>query len=166
VTSLRWAVESDATPEVAEAALEGLARLARQSGEGWADAVDALVDLTAVGVRRVAAADALALIPPGRINRIADGLAHPNPNVRRATVEALTRMKHPDASARVRSALDHHDEVVREAAVIALDRIGARGMVHKLSTIAASDASVAVRRAALVALARYKDREIEGGAGG
>ena len=127
VTSLRWVVESDSTPDLAGAALEGMARLGRASGEGWTDAIDALVDLTALGTHRAAATGVLAAMPPGRVARISDGLAHPNPHVRRATIETLTRMKHPEASARVRSALDDGDEVVREAAVIALDRVGARG---------------------------------------
>jgi HEAT repeat protein len=105
-------------------------------------------------------------MPPARIGRIAAGLAHPNPNARRATIDTLTRMKHPDASARVRAALDDRDEVVREAAVIALDRVGARGIVQKLSSIAGSDPEIAVRRAAQVALARYADPDVGGGAGG
>jgi HEAT repeat protein len=166
VTSLRWAVESDSTPDLAEAALDGMARLARLSGEGWTGAIDALVDLTALGAHRAAATGVLAAMPPGRVARISDGLTHPNPHVRRATIETLTRMKHPEASARVRSALDDGDEVVREAAVIALDRIGARGIVQKLAAIVDSDPAIAVRRAAQVALARYTDRETEGGAAG
>jgi HEAT repeat protein len=87
-------------------------------------------------------------------------------NVRRATLEALTRMKHPDASARVRDALDHPDPVVREAAVIALDRIGARGLLRKLSAMANGDPAVAVRRAAALALTRYPTQTGEEGVSG
>jgi HEAT repeat protein len=97
---------------------------------------------------------------------MARGLTHPAANVRRSTIEALTRMKHPDASARVRDALDHEDPVVREAAVIALDRIGARGILRKLSALASSDPDAAVRRAAAVSVARYPAQGGEGGVSG
>jgi HEAT repeat protein len=166
VASLRWAAESDASLDVAEAALDGIARIARGPRAGWMEAVDALVDLTAETTRRSAAIDALVRVPAGRVDRVARGLGHPMINVRRATIETLTRMKHPDASARVRAALDHTDPVVREAAVIALDRIGARGLLRKLATMANADPSVPVRRAAALALARYPGQNEEGGLSG
>jgi HEAT repeat protein len=151
---------------VADAALEGIARLAGLAGSAWTEAIDALIDLTADTNRRAAALEALARVPPDRVDRVARGLTHPLATVRRSTIEALTRLKHPDASARVRDALDHEDPVVREAAVIAVDRIGARGVARKLSAIAAADPDIAVRRAASVALARDVDRQGEGGPGG
>jgi HEAT repeat protein len=166
VASLRWVAETDASLEVVEAALDGIARIARLSRAGWMEAIDALVDLTAETSRRSAALDALAHVPAGRVDRVARGLGHPMVNVRRATLEALTRMKHPDASARVRDALDHPDPVVREAAVIALDRIGARGLLRKLSAMANGDPAVAVRRAAALALTRYPTQTGEEGVSG
>jgi HEAT repeat protein len=166
VASLRWAAGTDESREVAQAAIEGIAHLAGLPDSAWAEAIDALIDLTADTKHRAAALDALARVPLDRMDRVARGLTHPVANVRRATIEALTRMKHPDASARVRDALDHEDAVVREAAVIALDRVGARGVAPKLSTIAAADPEVAVRRAASVALARNPDRRSEEGHGG
>jgi HEAT repeat protein len=166
IASLRWAAETDADLEVARAALDGIARVARSPGDGCVDAIDALIDLTADATRRSAALDALARVPAGRVDQMARGLTHPAANVRRSTIEALTRMKHPDASARVRDALDHEDPVVREAAVIALDRIGARGILRKLSALASSDPDAAVRRAAAVSVARYPAQGGEGGVSG
>ena len=43
---------------------------------------------------------ALARVPGARDEQVALGLAHVSPEVRRATVDALTRMKHPGASSR------------------------------------------------------------------
>jgi HEAT repeat protein len=82
------------------------------------------------------------------------------------SVEALTRMKHPDASARVRGALDNPDAGVREAAVLALKRIGARGLLAKLSMMSDADPDPSVRRAAAAAISRQAEPGSEGGAGG
>jgi HEAT repeat protein len=73
-------------------------------------------------------------------------------------------MKHPDASSRVREALDAPDATVREAAVAALDRVGATGLTRKLAAMAAGDPDTGVRRAAGAALARQPDKEDDGGA--
>ena len=166
VASLRWTMETETNPQVAQGALDGLVRLGGLVAPGWEEAIDAMVDLTADAGRRAAALDALSRVPAARLDRISQGLVHPIRTVRRSTIEALTRMKHPAASRRVRQALDDEDPVVREAAVIALDRIGARGVARKLAALAASDPVVAVRRAAGVALSRQTDPEGEGGAVG
>lgn len=166
VESLRWTAEADASADVAQAALEGLARLASLPGDGWPEAVDALLELAADAKHRDCAVAALSRVPIGRVDRVARGLSHPIEGVRRLTIEALTRMKHPDASARVRAALDDADPLVREAAVIALDRIGATGVFAKLSAMAAGDADAAVRRAVAVAMSRQTGQSGEGGAGG
>lgn len=166
VASLRWAAEADASTEVRQAALDGISRLAGLPNDGWEDAVDALVDLMSDGKHRDGVLDVLAHLPPTRVDRVVRGLAHPAAKVRRATIEALTRMKRPEASACVRASLDHEDASVREAAVIALDRIGARGVFRKLSAMAATDTDAAVRRAAAAALFRQPDPEGDGGAGG
>jgi HEAT repeat protein len=82
------------------------------------------------------------------------------------TIEALTRIKDPDAAACVRGALDDPDAGVREAAIMALKRIGARGLAAKLSVMSESDPDPAVRRAAAAVTARRPDPGSEGGAGG
>jgi HEAT repeat protein len=166
VASLQWTAEADAIRDVALAAIGGLARLATGTGEGWELAVDALVELTADPKQQDAALVALARLPAGRAERVAKGVSHPIGRVRRKTIEALTRMKDPDAAARLRGALDDADAGVREAAVIALKRIGARGLVGKLSVMSESDPDSAVRRAAAAATSRQPDPGSEGGAGG
>jgi HEAT repeat protein len=97
-------------------------------------------------------------------DRVARGLAHAAPEIRRATVEVLTRMKRSEAAVEVRAALDHADAAVREAAVTALDRVGARGLSRKLAAMASGDADGAVRRAAAAALSRTSDQEADRGA--
>jgi HEAT repeat protein len=166
VASLRWTAEADASRDVATAAVGGLARLATGTGERWREAVDALVELTADPRQQDAALAALARVPAGRADRVAKGLGHPIGRVRRMTIEALTRLKDPDAAARLRGALEDPDAGVREAAVMALKRIGARGLVAKLSKMIESDPDPAVRRAATAATSKRADPGSEGGAGG
>jgi len=96
-----------------------------------------------------------------------DGANYPNQSEFLEIVpHALIRIKHPEASARVRAALDDPDAAVRESALTALNRIGARGVSAKLASMAAADPDVAVRRAAATALARRRDVEGGGDAGG
>ena len=166
VAALRWAAEADASAEVGAAAMDGLARLAVGASDGWAEAIDALVELTANSSRRDDAMAGLARTPAERIERVERGLTHPADRVRRQTIDALIRIKHPEASARVRAALDDPDAVVRESAVTALHRIGARGVSAKLASMAAADPDAAVRCAAATALAGRRDVEGGGGAGG
>jgi HEAT repeat protein len=166
VAALRWTAEADASREVASAAVAGLARLATGTGERWHEALDALVNLTVDPKQQDAALAALARVPAGRAERVAKGLSHPIGRVRRMTIEALTRIKDPDAAACVRGALHDPDAGVREAAIMALKRIGARGLAAKLSVMSESDPDPAVRRAAAAATARRADPGSEGGAGG
>jgi HEAT repeat protein len=93
------------------------------------------------------------------VRAVAAGLSHAHPQVRRATIDVLARMRHPDASAVLRGALDDADADVREAAVIALDRLGARGTGRRFAEMARHDPSRAVRRAADAALGRTTDAD-------
>ena len=56
------------------------------------------------------------------------GLPHPARACGARSVEALGRLKHPDASAAIRARAGRSGAVVREAAVTALDRLGVRGL--------------------------------------
>jgi len=93
----------------------------------------------------------LSHLPEARIPAVAAGLSHAQPAVRRATLGALGRMRHPDASAAMRAALDDEDAAVREDAIVALERLGVRGLGRKLAMMARDDPSRAVRRAAAAA---------------
>ncbi len=162
VQALRWTAGADTSEEVARAAIEGMARIA--AGVNGGEAIDALVDLTADPRQRETAVATLARVPVAHLDRVAGGLKHPAPDVRRATVDVLTRMKHAGAAVHVRAALDNDDAAVREAAVTALDRVGARGLSRKLAVMATDDADAAVRRAAAAVLARESDEAGDRGA--
>lgn len=164
VAALRWTAGGDSSEELGGAALRGLASLGAAPGDAWPDAVDALLDLTSEATRRDAAVTALARLPASRIDRVARGLRHAAADVRRAAIDALSRMKDTTASARLRAALDDDDAVVREAAIAALDRVGTAGLRHQFSVMAFADTSPAVRRVAAAALARQSDKEDGGGA--
>ncbi len=157
IDALAWTAAADLDDAVAVAAVEALGALARRADEPGATAVDALVAIAAEPRLRDSTVAALAGVPEARIPRVAAGLAHAQPEVRRATIGALSRLKHPDASAAIRDALDDGDASVREAAVMSLDRLGTRGVGGKLAALAQSDPARAVRRAASAALARRAD---------
>ena len=93
---------------------------------------------------------------PGRMRRV--GVFMPltadDPQIRRAVVEALGRLSHPAASAYLQRAMSDADAIVRRQAVGALSRIGTLGLARRLSTLAQSDPSPAVRQAAAAALHR------------
>jgi HEAT repeat protein len=74
--------------------------------------------------------------------------------VRRATIEALSRMKHPDASRSLELALEDAVPVVRATAVAELRRLGSRHAAKKLLTLARTDPDRAVRHAAVLAVAQ------------
>jgi HEAT repeat protein len=166
VSGLAWTAGADAEDSVAAAAVEALGVIAARNADASAPAVASLLALTADPRRCSAAVTALARLPPGRVPVVAEGLVHVDPQIRRATIDVLARMRHPDASAALRSGLDDADDEVREAAVTALDRLGARGMARRFAQMAREDASRAVRRAAAAALGRATDAPAGGGTDG
>jgi HEAT repeat protein len=163
VAALRWTAGADAAEEVAGAAFEGLAQLAARLDAVGVDAIDALIDLTANLTCRETAIATLAGAAGAHLDRIALGLDHVAPEVRRAMVDVLTRIKDADAARHVRAALDHRDPALREAAITALDRVGVRDVWRKLAAMAASDPAAAVRRAAGAVVSRDTDPDGEAG---
>ena len=160
IEALEWTAAADAEESIAMAAVEALgfiAAVATHSSErdGDADAaIVALIAATAEESRRLAAVSSLARLPEHRIARVADGLSHANPVVRRATVDVLARMRHSEASSALRRALDDADPGVRAAAVTVLDQLGVRGLAQRFAQLARDDQSRSVRRAAMAALGR------------
>jgi HEAT repeat protein len=148
VRALQWTALAETEPQVAQAAIDALERLATP------EAVAALVDLTAEASRREAAIEALGRLGESKIGPIGEGLSHAQPGVRRAVVAALGRMKHPDASEMLVGALDDQEAAVRLAAVNALAHLGNRSAERKLLALMRSDPDTAVRRAAQKALSR------------
>ena len=157
IDALAWTAGADAEDSVAAGAVEALGTIAARSERLWAPAVAALVALTADAGRRPGSITALARLPPARVPALAEGLTHLQPEVRRAPIDVLARMRHPDASAALRTALDDAAAEVREEAVTALDRLGARGTRRRFAQMAREDPSRAVRRAAAAALGRATD---------
>jgi HEAT repeat protein len=117
-------------------------------------AIAALVALAADPARREACIMAMAHGGEDRIGWIARGLAHTDPCIRAAVVEALARMKRPRASEYVQSALNDPAPAVRAAAARALGQLGSRQAERQLVALAHSDPDLAVRHAAYAALQR------------
>ena len=151
---LQWMAAADAEREVAGSALDALAAIGVREGAQGSEATRALVALTAEPARRDQAIAAVSNLPPRRIADVAAGLRHAAPDVRCGTVEALSRMKSPEASRMIESALDDGAARVRLAAVAALKHLGTRGAQRKLMALARADPDADVRRAAIMAVAR------------
>ena len=154
---LQWVAAGDADTGVSSAAVDGLARIASREDRQGSEAARVLTALTAEPARREPAIMAIASLPVRRISDIAVGLRHPASAVRRACVEALSRMKHPDASRAIASALDDVDATVRLTAVAELKHLGTRESQNKLMTLARTDPDAEVRHAAMMAVARSTD---------
>jgi HEAT repeat protein len=156
VDLLRWTASADGDPDVARAAMTALAALAAADAPAGRSAVQALAATAAEVSRRSDAVRALSRIPPSALPWLAEQLAVDDPEVRRAAVEALGRMSHPIASAYLQRAMEDGDAIVRRRAVSALSRLGTRGLSRRLTIIARTDPSEAVREAATAALARQE----------
>jgi HEAT repeat protein len=152
VAALQWVAAADETPEVVIEAIAALARLASRERDDAASAAEALISLLGEPATRDAAIAALAQLPARRIADVATALRHPSPVVRRAAVEALGRMKHPEVSRVVESALEDDVPAVRTTAVAELRRLGSRSAVKKLLALARADPDVGVRHAAVLAV--------------
>jgi HEAT repeat protein len=154
IDALTWVAGLDSSDNSARAAVDGLAGLARGRDASADEAIGALLALTADRHRREDALAALAEVRH-RLPSVAAGLRSTDPEIRSATVEALSRQQQPEASAAIRTALDDEDPTVRHAAVVALHRLGARGLEHVFATLAREDPAPEVQRAAAAALGQH-----------
>jgi HEAT repeat protein len=148
--ALQWVAATDAEPQVAQAAVEAMGRLATP------EAVAALVALTADPTLRESCMVTLAELGEAQVEDVARGLEHMHPSVRRATVDALARMKNPLASAKLSIALEDEEASVRLKAVTALRRLGSRSADRRLASLAHTDPDPDVRRAAEAALRKSR----------
>src|SRR4029079_14888680 len=98
------------------------------------EATRALLALTAEPSRRERAIKALSNLPVRRIPDSAVGLRHPATDVRRASVQALSRMKQPDASRALEAALHDAASSVRLDAVLELKTAGTSSQQGTLPT--------------------------------
>ncbi|HEY0876160.1 MAG TPA: HEAT repeat domain-containing protein, partial [Vicinamibacterales bacterium] len=153
IADLEWIAAADPDAGVAACAVRTLFEIATAGGNEAPSAVHALVALLADRDRADAALAALARLPLHLVTHVADGLAHADVVVRRRTVNALARYRHPDATGFLARAFDDEDPGVRESAVDAVVRLGSRSFEVTLQMLASDDPSEAVRHAARSALA-------------
>ena len=157
VRVLQWTAAADDHPEVSGAAIDALARIGRrEDGEGPM-AARALVALSAEPEIREAVVAALGTLPSRLVGEIAAGLRHPVTEVRRACVEALGRMKRPEASRALEEALEDAVPAVRLTAIDELRHLGTRAPARALLRMARADPDAAVRRAAMQAMNHGRD---------
>jgi HEAT repeat protein len=146
VSNLQWTSLADQDTEVVRSAITALARLASPT------AIAALVELTVEARCREASIEQLSQFGEPQIDLIGEGLKHTQAGVRRAVIEVLGRMKHPQASEWLSRGLDDEESTVRLAAANALARLGTRSADRKLLAIMRTDPDTMVRRAAQRAL--------------
>jgi HEAT repeat protein len=146
--SLQWSAASDSDPAVVDRAIEELARMATP------ESVAALLRLSSDRRIREKVIEHIGRLGPSHLRWIAQGLDSPQLETRRSAVEALGRMKHPEASEILGKALDDDRPEVRLEAVRALKRLGSLAMERRLLQVAHSDPDPGVREAAEQALQR------------
>jgi HEAT repeat protein len=156
VASLEWAAAADADATVVRDSIEALGRVAAGSAAGAGRAADALITLLSDRETRDLARQTIAGLPASTIGALSRGLQHPQPDVRSATVDVLGSFQCEEATRVVAAALDDSTAAVREAAVMTLARLGARGLEPRLAALSAHDPSKAVRRAAAAALSELR----------
>jgi HEAT repeat protein len=145
---LQWTAGADSNDEVAHAAIEELSAMATP------DSIASLVRLTSDRRLREKAIVAISRLGRTHIEPIKAGLSSPQMEIRRAVVEALGRMKHPEASEALSVALGDDRPEVRLAALQALRRLGSHVSERTLWNMANSDPDPGVREAAQQGLRR------------
>ena len=146
--ALQWTAAADSDETVADAAIEELARMATT------ESIAALLRLASDRRLREKAIVHISRLGQAHLGLIKGGLSSPQLETRRAVVEALGRMKHPEASEALSGALDDDRPEVRLAALLALRRLGSHVSEKRLWSMAHSDPDPGVREAARQALQR------------
>jgi HEAT repeat protein len=152
ITLLSWVATAGDTT-AARAAIQALATAVRND-DCAETAMSALLAIVAHSGHRDGAIHALSELPVQHIGGLEAAFDGGVSAIRDAVVRVLCRMRHPDASAVIRKALDDPEPSIREAAIRALDELGGRGVLRRFEEMARLDPSTAVRRAAAAALAR------------
>jgi HEAT repeat protein len=146
--TLEAIASTDPDPNVSETAIERLASMATSQS------IQALIRLSADPALRETVLGCLSRMDTPSVEHLATAMQHPQPKIRRAVVDALSRIKDPHASELLGRSLDDEAASVRLAAVSALKRLGNRTSEKKLALMARSDPDTAVREAAGRALER------------
>ncbi len=148
IQTLEWIAATDKEPAVATTAINELASMLT------AESLQSVIRLSVQPALREFCIAALSRIGADHVDAIASGLDHPQTEVRRAVIEALSRMKHPQASKLLAKSLDDPEASVRLAAVTALSRLGSHSAERKLALMISNDPDPGVRHAAQKALER------------
>ncbi len=156
VDVMSWAARTDDQPELREAAVDGLRRLAEAPDRDVARAaVDVLLGLGGERPTRDAALTALATVPATAMETVEAALMQGRLAIRLVAVEVLTRMRHPEASAALAHGLDDPAAAVRSAVVGAFGRLGTLGIGSRVAALQHVDPDEGVRRRAAAVCARY-----------
>jgi HEAT repeat protein len=142
VSALLRAARSDQEAPVKTAALGAL------SGLGDPGIVPALFELAKDPMLRADAIEALGRLPSDEIARVAQSLRHDEIEMRLTAVEVLVRLRHPKASAALRTALTDSEAIVRASAVAALQELGSATDDDAIRRLAETDNDPSVRDAA------------------
>jgi len=145
---LQWMAASGKTDETTGAALAALTAM------GTSEAVSALAQLTADPAVRDGAVAALSGLRGPAIDALGAHLSHPQMQVKRAVIDALTRMKHPRASAYLLGALADSEPRIRVSAIRALAKLGNRASRDAIFDLARNDPDLSVKREARKALTK------------
>lgn len=143
---LQWVAASEKVDEVADAAAGALCTLASP------EAVSALVNLLADPGRREMAVSALSRLGEDAMGSLAKHLSNPALEIKRAILDALTRMKRPAASHYLIDALADPSGPVRLLAIRGLIKLGNREARPRILTMAQNDPETSVRQEAKKAL--------------
>ena len=138
--------DADQDHKVRRLATQSLAQL------GTPEAIGGLLELCVQPDRREDCIGALAKLNAARFSLLVPGLKHSRPEVRRAAVEVLARLKHPEATGQLLTALKDQDREVRLAATLALKHLSSAKTRASLMHTARHDRDAEVRRAAQAAL--------------
>lgn len=142
VEQLQQIAATDKIPRVFEAAIATLAVLETPT------AIAALTELTAQQHCRPACINALSRQPTSQIETIAQGLNHPQLEVRHAIIKVMQRFKHPAASEYLCTALTDVNQAIRLAVVVALTQLGSFHAMRRLTIISQADPDPLIRQVA------------------
>jgi HEAT repeat protein len=159
IAQLEWIAAADTDASIADRAVGALAEIAAAGGPAAADAIDSLLELCAVPDRCRAATAGLGGLPGSTIPRVARGLRHADPTVRRRALDVLARFRSPEATRELGTAFGDADAGVRETAAINVMHLGTAAYDDVLIQLRDKDPSKAVRRAAAAVLASRRSAD-------
>jgi HEAT repeat protein len=143
-------------PNVAAMAINALRRVASNAkAGGQRAAIDTLLTLGSGHPKRDEIVATLGSLPPSAVASLAQVFASGDVQARLTAVEALARMRKPEASEALAQALGDPHPAVRGAAVAAFGRLGTRGVARTVVALQTGDPDPGVRRRAILVCQRH-----------